>query len=474
MVTFKRVVGAQGDVNELRYISALHQTSASGTRENGTISSIDVQCLLASRYNIFIQHVRALQLVRDLGGGVSQDEVRQKKKKKLVNRILLRSRKSQQDEEQAEDETEVADVEEYLDLVQVLALLLVPTLARAGKEYWDGNTSRLASIDPAEASDQDNKEGWYKKWKARKEKRRLDSEKEKADSLRPKPPTLIKDVLQMLLKDIYSTDGQWPPVVDEDLVEGILLEFGEGERAQDKKLIREMVQVASSPSGRLDEQAFLNALTNDLEDWKVGSEDEVSTLFADVFGGGFGPAEQSDGEEISAEELEEDVEGRTTSVSIGEKTKKMASNLDLGGALDSNIDYVVDSHSSVILVMLIWCFYIMISFSYAVLFQSVVKKPCEDRENPDTFGCQLGGTLWVWYVSILFYDLTSILGVRRLQGQSLIIVLSEIIADRFILAVFLSLFGLITIVPLSIGNNPNKREPRRFLLSLIVTAAYTV
>jgi hypothetical protein len=44
-----------------------------------------------------------------------------------------------------------------------------------------------------------------------------------------------------------------------------------------------MVEVARSPSGRLDVEAFADALTSDLDEWQVGNEDRLSTIFYDVF-----------------------------------------------------------------------------------------------------------------------------------------------------------------------------------------------
>ena len=49
---FQRRVGAAADAKELEYIIALHQTCMPQTRENATVSSLDVYRLLRSRYRI--------------------------------------------------------------------------------------------------------------------------------------------------------------------------------------------------------------------------------------------------------------------------------------------------------------------------------------------------------------------------------------------------------------------------------------
>jgi hypothetical protein len=75
-----------------------------------------------------------------------------------------------------------------------------------------------------------------------------------------------------------------PPVVTIDLVKRLLVLNGEFERADDSVLVQRMVDAAQSPSGCLDESAFVNALTSDLGAWDVGCEDKMSTSVYDVFG----------------------------------------------------------------------------------------------------------------------------------------------------------------------------------------------
>ena len=74
---FARPVGAAADVKELEYIIALHQTSIE-TRTNATLSSQDVKSLLKSRYSLEISHTQAVEVVRSLGGGDSQQEGKKK------------------------------------------------------------------------------------------------------------------------------------------------------------------------------------------------------------------------------------------------------------------------------------------------------------------------------------------------------------------------------------------------------------
>ena len=45
-----------------------------------------------------------------------------------------------------------------------------------------------------------------------------------------------------------------------------------------------MVEAASSPTGLFNEESFVHGLTSDLCQWKVGSEDNQTTSFFDVWG----------------------------------------------------------------------------------------------------------------------------------------------------------------------------------------------
>ena len=78
------------------------------------------------------------------------------------------------------------------------------------------------------------------------------------------------------------------PPLTESLVRRLLEAHYEYERAADADLVRDMVTMAADAagdaSGRLDVDAFVRALTADLDLWEVGSDDRLSTTFYDVFG----------------------------------------------------------------------------------------------------------------------------------------------------------------------------------------------
>lgn len=66
---FERIIGPRADVNELEYISFLHQTGAKFTRKSGAISALDIRRYLRSRYGLDISVSDSFDIVQSLGAG---------------------------------------------------------------------------------------------------------------------------------------------------------------------------------------------------------------------------------------------------------------------------------------------------------------------------------------------------------------------------------------------------------------------
>ena len=374
-LSFKRRVGASADVKELEYIIALHQTCMPDTRDNATVSSIDVLRFLKSRYGLNVTHAKAIEIVRGLGGsdvvaanvtentkknfmpffhkkktGQSDlgetdeskakiDESEAQDNDKPVRHswdIPLLNKKASKGaskpsgnevgdstlpaEEAGEDEDAqprmvkvdpgVSDIEnsskieteevcasssavqeeniyvskdgsgadfpeQYIDLVQILSILLIPAVARAADEFKNGPRERPILPEPT---------GHWLFHPIRRAVWKLlqhvaDKMHSHYEGMRPLPErSLARDILNILLRDIRECQ------IDEDLIQSLLLQCGEVERANNPQLIREMVEAAQSSSGCLDEEAFFNALTGDLQELDVDSDYQFSTFFEDVFG----------------------------------------------------------------------------------------------------------------------------------------------------------------------------------------------
>ena len=399
--TTSRPVGAPADVKELEYISALHQTCVPDTRANGTISSLDIQRLISSRYGLTLSHLECLDILRGLGGGDAHEEFGSVEKSKtradkIVQKLLKagkgvasisRSNHSSSDNPAIEQGVEADEVpvgekddldypEEYLDLVQMLSILLIPALKRAKEDK--GGSSKVQDDSSQFASS-------YLPFHSQEKKE--EAAKAAAQSLRPRP-NIIRDVLNIMLRNLaLSLDDADAPVLDSDMIEAILLDCGETEAAADKTLVQEMVDVALSGSGKLDQESFAKALTSDLDAWEVGSEDRLSTIFFDVFNETRAAANARCG--IGTRIVEAESAGDT------ESSEKQV--FDKDNSIDhSNIDYVVDTHSSVFCIAVVWFFYLMVSVTYASIFQALVIAPCKDRGQGDEFGCLLAGQLYNW------------------------------------------------------------------------------
>lgn len=400
-MNFERKVGPKADAYELEYVSALFQTRPKSTRESSTISSIDVMRYLMSRFAIEVSHQHAREIVDVFGGGDVSKEVKEatiyhvhekiemeKQARKKLQEAIIRRRpefrrlpnkpnfvpstaKNKQDgdeEGEGEEKEEEVSAEEkkrreedqallnelnepkisYLDIVQTASVLLIPTMARYGRDWKVHNTTihhpyvseiervevRLKEIhnnDGVNEKEEGNSGsvevglGDSKTSKERDEeaidveggrqnetltssnddKRDVKMiETTAADSSMLTPPVYEdnEEAIQLALRYLWnqtssmsanqkaesenkSTSTDGPPVLTEDLIRTMLMKNGELERANDNDLIKSMYEMAQSPSGRFDEHAMVNALTSDLVGWKVGSEDDVNTTYIhDVLG----------------------------------------------------------------------------------------------------------------------------------------------------------------------------------------------
>ena len=494
-------------------MAALHQTCMPETRANGTISSLDIQRYLMSRHGLEITYGQACDIIHGLGGGslshnvigmiadptwLSSLNASMKKKPRIwqlrtPEEEVLEDAAADANGNEEENETELYHPKvKYLDIVQVVSIVLIPTLARFAKEWKqdqqrnftfshinglskDGRDDDTPPIEaPVDLPHQDengDEECWSpggEETQATLSKHDNDKESlsaepdmltrenrfrevpfdtpresevreattdrrdeerptledfgkarsvreidENAPSLQPEPIGLIGDVLKMLWRDSKNSslfresapeEAEDPlhqsgdpvimealaPLVTPKLVEALLLENGDFERARDAALIRRMVDAARSPSGRLDEEALINALTSDLDQWEVGCEDRRSTYVSDVFGTDDIPAFQRLGEKRAKEE-EEDLEDPSTKDDDDDNVKLLKKR---SGKI---IDSVVDSYASFFSLLLIWLFFLGLSSVYAgfIKVANFSEAPCK-LKGESSFPCTLFATLYTW------------------------------------------------------------------------------
>ena len=415
-MSFKRKVGAAADIKELEYIIALHQTCMPDTRENATVSSIDVMYLLKSRYTLNISHKEAIDVVAALGGGdnvaLEKNQARQGKKEFIqffrknagssgketpevellptesqpdgmahngnlgteeVNILMQENGADDFDEDQEhfaeqksagtaaygvtpkskEDESErnggnLSEI--YLDLVQIMSLLFIPSIACVADDFWHPKPPPIPPSEPT---------GWAIKVLFIRRLRQLECWA--LNQFSPDPHLgagiVLHDVRNILMRE-FSPET----VVDETFVEALLLKNGEYERAQNPKLIREMVEAARSSSGIFDDEAFINALSTDLEHWDVDGDECMSTFFYDVFRTeNFAEVDHLAAEDprnlgVDDSGVDEEADNPSEKSRHGVcSKKKKRSYLFKPGTY--NIDLVVDTHSSLINAVGIWAFY---------------------------------------------------------------------------------------------------------------------
>jgi hypothetical protein len=381
-------------MKELEYVSALHQTSMPNTRPDGTISSLDVLRYLKSRHSLEISHLQGRDIVQGLGGGFLCEAVKEELVAEQTQRHQAEpmtgkkestksfwKRKSREDEIRQEAEEGEMDVQaellnptfEYLDLVQTTSILLIPVLAGIAQKWKQKNErvvySGVSFYSALEEEQGGNSNGPPETYNQGGQEDRVADE----SSLK----NLIRDVLQILLKNSEPIDGpsgKEAPFVTPGLVEGLLFENQEEERAKDSALIQRMVDVAHSPSGRLDEEAFLNALASDLNSYEDGCE--VMPLLTK--------------KKITNEASRRDEEEPKTRPAEVTKINTLRV-----------IDSVVDDYASRAVHLLIWLFFLATSVVFvSVLNTSNAFETGCQKNGDQSFVCTLSSTISVWYVKM--------------------------------------------------------------------------
>ncbi|CAB9507079.1 expressed unknown protein [Seminavis robusta] len=410
----------------------------------------------------------------------------------------------------------------YLDLVQMTSIILIPTLARMAQEWRQASSNNHSNLGNDEKNQQETKD--------EDDKEENGTAEEDFAPLDPQPNGLLEFVLENMIRVVEAHDSdnfkgsvlgedvevlykdsklsddrsdERKTILTPDLVEALLLENGETERAHDTKLIREMVEMAQSKSGTFDVEALANALTLDLQDWNVGCEDRESTYFSDVFGqaktdnefnefitgvtavdwestrasakpaskgaavddavsnkkdhDGASSDDQSsfpasvmkdepstpDGEEEAAPPQPDSSMIQTNDMAEMEASATpRAKELKVKGSAKV-IDTVVDAYASHGTLALVWVTYVCYSGSYAslILLTDSFQTECPGRgPHERSFGCTLGKTVYTW----------------------------------IIVALILTGFGFAVLVPLAFGNHPTKRGPIRMFVASVMALVITL
>lgn len=251
--------GAVADVKELEYISALMQTGKNHLREDGSIAACDIVAFLMSRHGIKVTELEVIQkILCTFGDSVVDEQIEEEYDE------LQRSN----DERNEEDESR-------LDLIQILAMLTIPTLLKAKQRIVENASSTPQSSKASKSISEESAQSDCQK----DDKRWPDSD-------------IIQRVMRMMLHD--ATGDSSPRPLTKDLIQQLLCFYGEVEASQNEELVADMALAASPDTAGcadnegepvlFDQNTFIDALTNDLDRYDIDYENRVdSTHFDDVF-----------------------------------------------------------------------------------------------------------------------------------------------------------------------------------------------
>ena len=258
-----RPCGAVADVKELEYISALMQTGKNHLREDGSISACDIVAFLMSRHGIKVTELEVIQkILRTFGDSVVDEQIQEDEEDELQRSNRERDELLQSG---------------CIDLIQILAMLLIPTLLKAKQSLVEKTSSNQQSSQASNSIRGKSTTSCFEEQKD--DKRWPDSD-------------IIQRVLRMMLHD--ATGDSAPRPLTKDLIQQLLCFYGEVEALQNDELVAAMALAASPDTTGcadnegepilFDQNTFIDALTKDLDRYDVDYENRVnSTHFDDVF-----------------------------------------------------------------------------------------------------------------------------------------------------------------------------------------------
>ena len=367
----------------------------------------------------------------------------------------------------------------YLDVVQIVSLLMIPNLLDARDEMLD--------FSPKKSQNSNTR---AKVFTGCNDKDDANSSSPSTDDNRSNINifAICASALQSSAKSLDHHCHQ-PPVLTVELLRKVLESLDEHDIINNDALMQRMVDSVSSCTDNvvyLDEMTLARALTSDVtEKWRRMEKDNPTTSFQDAFGCTLSEAKKCSpplycrlnariGEDAAVANCVQDMEAGTTPSSASDNndadcdeergvkssptdehdpssaTPSMCKISDGSNYSKqqlhllftfSSIDYVADTYRSNTYLVLLWCFYITSVLSYVSLILSSlsINPICESVRS---FGCKLMETLWVWLS----------------------------------FAIMLSFAGLIIVIPISIGNQPDLMNSswHPLLFSMLMLVIYSV
>ncbi|CAB9504800.1 expressed unknown protein [Seminavis robusta] len=407
--SFEQLVGAAADVRELEYVSALHQTDLEEVRKDASIRAEDIRLFLSSRYGIMVDDEKVRKTILNGLGGCDAD---------------------------AEDDDGV------LDLMEVVAMLLIPIFLKAA----DTDTQELTEEEFLAGMVVDTDQLQMSMHSIHKQMKRT-------DGLVPTPAGMMDYVLKMILHDVTG-DSKAKPLTP-DLIRRILAAYGEVNLAADSGLVQEMYHAAmgmeetANNSEDDDEQqqptkndnntpdkntsnppmlnvlSFAEALTHDVRLYDIRNEARLTTNFDDVY---FTDAELKEREEEATTHAGSPSELWRVKVDAQSLRDKLAvsEELDRVNTFPA-IDITAGTYRSKGLMVMLFSTIMITYFAYFIDFNRNIEETCNEEEgvayewnspwteNADAMFCEAFVSVANWLV---FFAGMSIFGVINVSMGS--------------------------------------------------------
>ncbi len=498
MTSFPMPIGPKADLAELEYVATLHQTVFPELRKNASISASDISLYLRSRYGIQINDEAAQDIVRGLGGfhrrecvEGSQDEsvtanniTHVDPSKRYGTEDLVAENVSPSFQEESihrgeNDENELKECDDiYLDLVQWMAALFIPTILKGSdeanrKEHLDDEMRNIRQTlrDIDHDTVNDLFDVIHKSLKKRQCLNDLQKARDKysLEIDERMLPLAFQNLIESLgIEDKGSSEEI---VLTKDLVKSLLVAHGE---KFNEDLLQQMVDctVIDKTGGeeiheKFNLSSFITALTHDINLYETGIEDKVSTTFFDVFhsepievnknnivgedndvnecsnakddeGGGFHYNSSSiHSSNFGVSHHDPDCERPDEDSTYHRRPERAECKPHYTYVPTAPyIDYVVDSQQGVVFLMLLWVYFIFSVMVYMIFINAFAYNiiPCSP-----SFACELVNRIWSWMC----------------------------------LGIILCLGGIILMVPISIANDPYRIDCRRAAISATFIIVFT-
>ena len=189
-------------------------------------------------------------------------------KDKIFHGISLKTNEEYNDEEK--DDTNI-------DIVEIVTLLIIPHLLKLSGNMLSNKMHLLDAKDKAELQFPKKHDHYMKNLKIMREKDPFEFK-------------LASDTLELILGGITpsKTSPRKAPILNAQFVKNILIKYGEAYVCNDDDLIDRMIKAATDPNNEndeivLDDQAFMRALTSDIELYDLHNDISYSSFYHDVF-----------------------------------------------------------------------------------------------------------------------------------------------------------------------------------------------